>query len=443
MENIGGVALMSLLIPFLATTLLAVEALAQGERDGPVRAYLATAVSYLVCLSLEVAFFAATFVAYLPERYLITMLPPLFLGLCLWLARGASRPIWILLGVVCASVVAVGTISPDDLFAAVGTHDLLTTLSFRGLVDGIGDGTTRAAVIGVTVVASAAFVLVPARRARMLVIALATGLALISIGASREIARESRLEEAKAFGEAEPEWIDAAAKGEKVALLNTGDREWPIIPRTVFWNRRVTTVARLPARTGSGAMPQVRVDPGMDGILRTEDGGTLEEPLVAAPAGVTLDGTPVAVGAPTSAASNLVLWRVIAPARLESVVSGLGANGDFAGSVYVTVYACGPGRLELTLIGKSGGPLRSAPTGSRSGRLWRPRAASGRVPSPHPRRVEEPRSASSSSLRRGWWARPGSPSNTKPDLERCRSWRPSGGELVGAASSDLDRALER
>jgi hypothetical protein len=38
-------------------------------------------------------------------------------------------------------------------------------------------------------------------------------------------------------------------------------------------------------------------------------------------------------------------------------VAGLGAGGDFAGPVYVTVYACGPGRLELTLLGKSGGPI--------------------------------------------------------------------------------------
>jgi hypothetical protein len=215
----------------------------------------------------------------------------------------------------------------------------------------------RAGIIGVTVVASAAFALVPARRIRVLVIALATGLALISIGASREIGRHSRLEEAKAFGNAEPDWIDAAAKDEKVALLNTGDREWPIFPRTVFWNRRVTTVAQFPRAPGSGAMPQVRVDPGTDGILHTADGGTLEEPLVAAPSGVALAGTPVAVGIPTSGATNLVLWRVTSPARLDSVVSGVAANGDFASSVYITVYACGPGRLELTLLGKSGGPV--------------------------------------------------------------------------------------
>jgi hypothetical protein len=45
------------------------------------------------------------------------------------------------------------------------------------------------------------------------------------------------------------------------------------------------------------------------------------------------------------------------PARLESLTVGLGANGDFEGSVYVTVYACGRGRLELTLLGKSGRPI--------------------------------------------------------------------------------------
>ena len=228
---------------------------------------------------------------------------------------------------MCASLVAVATISPDQLFATLGTHDLLTTLPLRDLADGAGERMTRAGVVGVAVAASAAFVLVPARRTGLLVIALATGLALISIGASREVARQSRIEEAKAFGTAEPDWIDAASGGAKVALLNTGDREWPIIPRTEFWNRRVTTVARFPRAHDSGAMPQVRVDPGMDGILRTDDGGTIDEPLVVAPAGMVLDGAPVATGAPTAVASSLVLWRVTAPARVESVVSGLGRTG--------------------------------------------------------------------------------------------------------------------
>ena len=52
-----------------------------------------------------------------------------------------------------------------------------------------------------------------------------------------------------------------------MALLNTGDREWPIVPRTAFWNQNVTTVARLPGAPGSGAIPQTVVDPGADGVL--------------------------------------------------------------------------------------------------------------------------------------------------------------------------------
>ena len=33
-------------------------------------------------------------------------------------------------------------------------------------------------------------------------------------------------------------------------------------------------------------------------------------------------------------------------------------NGDLVGPATVRVYACGPGTLELTLIGKQGAPLR-------------------------------------------------------------------------------------
>jgi hypothetical protein len=32
-------------------------------------------------------------------------------------------------------------------------------------------------------------------------------------------------------------------------------------------------------------------------------------------------------------------------------------NGDILGQALITVYACGPGRLELTLLGKEGRPV--------------------------------------------------------------------------------------
>lgn len=353
----GGIVLVSFGIPFLATAVLAVRAAVAGERDATVRAFLATTVAYVACLVLEVAFFAASFVTYVPERYLVTTAPVLFLGLCLWLARGAPRPRVVLLPVVAGTVAVVAAVPPAQLFADVGIHDLLTTLTFFDLAAGASEAVVRTVVVGAVLVAAAAFVLVPPRRAALLAIAVAVGLAALSIGSARAIADRSRQEDVKAFGAADRDWIDQAAAGARVALLNTGDREWPIVPRTAFWNREVTTIARLQGASGSGAIPQTLVNPGTDGVLRSGDGSTMLEPLVAAPTGAFLRGEKVAEIAPTPVASGLALWRVAVPARLESLTVGLHPNGDFAGSVYVTVYACGQGRLELTLLGKSGKPI--------------------------------------------------------------------------------------
>lgn len=356
-RSAGGIVLLSFGIPFLATAVLAVRAAVVGEGDATARAFLATAVAYVAWLSLEVAFFAASFVTYVPERYLVTTAPVLSLGLCLWLARGAPRPWRVLLPVVAGAVVVVAAISPARLFADVGIHDLLTTLTFHDLAAGASDAVVRTAVVGAVLVAAAAFVLVPPRRAAVLAVAVAAGLTTLSIGSAREIAEHSRQEDVKAFGAADRSWIEDAARGSPVALLNTGDREWPTVPRTAFWNQNITTIARFPDAPGSGAIPQRVVEPGPDGILRAGDGRALSEPLVAAPTGAVLGGEKVAEIAPTPIAAGMALWRVDAPARLESVAVGLGANGDFADTVRVTVYACGPGRLELTLLGKSGAPI--------------------------------------------------------------------------------------
>ncbi len=353
----GGLVLVSCAIPLLATALLASLAFADGEPDRAVRAFVAITVAYLAWLVIQVAVFAASFVGYVPERYLVTALPLVFLGLCTWVARGAPRPWRVLVPVVAAAVAFVAAISPDRLFADAGVHDLLTTVAFRGVAENASEVVVRGAVVGAVLAGAAVVALVPRHRAGLAVVAAAAALAALSAGAAREIAWYSRQEEAKAFGTADRDWIEDAAPGQRVALLNTGDREWPIAPRTQFWNANVVAVARLPDAPGSGAIPQQVVEPGTDGVLRAGDGRLLEEPFVAAPSSVVLAGEKVAEIAPTSVAAGTGLWRVSPPARLETSVAGLGANGDFAGSVYVTVYACRTGRLELTLLGKSGAPI--------------------------------------------------------------------------------------
>ncbi len=359
----GGMFLLCFGLPLLATAVLAVQAVAAGETDPRARAYLTTTVAYVVWLIVQVALFAARYVDYVAERYLITAVPLLFLGLCLWIARGAERPIGVVASVIAAASALVATIPPVKLFVAVGAHDLLTTLPFRGWADGAGTAALRAALLAAAAAVMAAFALVPRRWAPALAALVAVGLGGLSIASARQIASMSGLEQANTFGAASPDWIDRAAPGGRTVLLNTGDRPWPALPRTAFWNSDVTTIARLLQAQGSGAIPQRVVEPRADGVLRSPDGRTLSESFVAAPTGAVVRGEKVAETPPTPVAAGLALWRVTPPARLESLAEGLGANGDFAGKVRVTVFACSRGRLELTLLGKSGGPIAISANG--------------------------------------------------------------------------------
>lgn len=353
----GGLVLVACVIPLLATAILATLAFLEKEADPARRAFVATTVAYLAWLVLQVSVFAASFVGYVPERYLITAAPLAFLGLCTWIAGGAPRPVRVVVPVGLATIAVIALVAPQRLFAIAGTHDLLTLSAFRGLAATAPDTVVRIALLAAVLTAVAAVAFVPRRWAGLLVPATALALAVLSVGSTRTVAQHSHEEDEKAFGGAPRDWIERAVPGQRVALLNTGDREWPIVPRTQFWNPNVVTLARLPDAAGSGAIPQEVVSPDADGVLRTGNGRVLEDPYVAAPAEVTLQGQQVAAIAPTSVAPGLALWRVAEPARLETIVAGLSPNGDFASPVHVTVYGCTRGRLELTLLGKSGGPI--------------------------------------------------------------------------------------
>ena len=79
-------------------------------------------------------------------------------------------------------------------------------------------------------------------------------------------------------------------------------------------------------------------------------------PYAVIPSTVTLDGERVALTPPTEIAPGLGLWRVAEPLRLVSRVGGTTPVGDFRRAT-VVVYRCGPGVLEVDLLGKVGAPV--------------------------------------------------------------------------------------
>jgi hypothetical protein len=144
-----------------------------------------------------------------------------------------------------------------------------------------------------------------------------------------------------------------------------------------FWNERITSVARVPGGKVAGPIPTRLVSPRFDGLLFDTRGRPLSRGLVAASSAMTLVGEELAGYGPAADLPGLTLWRVQPPARLSTWSSGVKPNGDLLGTARVTAFDCASGRLELTLLGKQGLPVRfrvdGKPAGEiavRPGRVW-------------------------------------------------------------------------
>jgi hypothetical protein len=105
-------------------------------------------------------------------------------------------------------------------------------------------------------------------------------------------------------------------------------------------------------------MPQYVIVPKPDGRVDTPGSKAIE--YLAAPANVAVVGDRVVDVPGAEDQPGISLWRVEQPVRLRQRVIGMRPNGDLYGgeSALIKVFACGPGRLELTLLGKQGLPTR-------------------------------------------------------------------------------------
>ena len=118
-----------------------------------------------------------------------------------------------------------------------------------------------------------------------------------------------------------------------------------------------------------------------DGRLVAAGDREVDSTAVAAPTGVSVVGEQVAETRASFEQPGMVLWRVDSPLRLSRRIVGLRPNGDLhpKESARIEVFACGPGRLELTLLGKEGLPTRVrlgdevvAEYAIPAGKVWRP-----------------------------------------------------------------------
>lgn len=340
-------------LPLLATATLVVVAGLRGEADPRVRAFLAATTAYIALLVGQVSLFAVDYLDHVSERYLLTAVPALFLGLAVWIDRGAPRPTFVAVPLAVAAVALVATVPPSRVGTTASAHDTLTVLPLAQLLAPAGNE-LRAVLVACTLVAAAAFLLVPRRLLPAALAALGVALLGISLAAAREIDRLSGLERAHDFGAAESTWVDDAGAGAAL-LFDTGEQPSTSIARLAFWNRSIRELVRL-EDVPKQALPQVPVGIRRDGALTNQAEAEVSAPWAVMPAGITVAGERVALSPATEVAPGSGLWRVAEPLRLVSRATGFTPIGDFQKAA-VVVYRCGAGRLEVTLLGKDGAPV--------------------------------------------------------------------------------------
>ena len=348
--HVGAVAVMTFVLPLLATVVLVIAAAARGERDPVQRAFLATTGAYVPILTAQVAVFAVDHLDHVGERYLITALPPLMLGFVIWIRQDATLPRWISAAVAGAAVLLVAAVPPERVASASSVHDVLTVLPLSGTF-GLDGNELRAVLVGAALAAGVAFMLLP-RRARVGAAAvLAAALLVLSVPAGREIELLSGVERAHDLGSIAPTWIDDAGAAEAL-LFDTGEQPSTSIPRLTFWNRSITELVRLEG-VPEQALPQKPVRIRSDGALVDAAGSEVDARYAVVPSTVALGGERVTSAPQTEIAPGSTLWMVDEPLRLVSRSGGFTPVGDFRKAT-VVVYRCGSGRLELDLLRKEG-----------------------------------------------------------------------------------------
>ena len=375
----GAVVILTVGVPLVALGVLAWELLRGRESDHGVRALVATALAYLVVTVVEVGVFASRFVEHVTERQLLSVAPPVFVAFAVWLRRGMPRPQPVT-SVIAIAVAASALLLPvERITTRAAAADALSTVPLEYLRRAVSEVTFETIYAG----AAAAFllfaVLAPRRAAPVIAGIVAVALAAGSLVASHELRQRSQFDRFTLFGGASPSWLDASgASG--VSYLETGDRIWPSLWHHMFWNRSITGVVRLQTAESPGVVPQRVVSLRDDGVLVDGGGDTVEAVQLVMPSTVLTAGEQV-TAIPPSTEPGMTLWNVESPVRVLQRVRGLQPNGDLYGgqTARIEVFGCGPGELQLTLLGKQGDPTRIwlgprllAERAIPPGTVWRP-----------------------------------------------------------------------
>jgi hypothetical protein len=376
----GAVVLLTIGIPLVALGILGWETVRGREQDVGVRALVATTVAYLVVTVVEVGAFASRFVEHITERQLLSVAPPVFIVFAVWLRRGIPRP-QPATSVIAIAIAASALLLPiERITTRAAAADSLSTIPLEQLRRHVSEPTFEAGYAAIAALVLLLAVFVPRRAAPILAGIVACSLAACSVVASREIRDRSRADRESTFAGASVGWLDESRAGD-VTLFVTGDRLWPSTWHHLFWNTSIANVVRLRGAESPGVAPQQVVSPRPDGTLVDAAGDPIDASRLAVPSTVTPAGELITSLPPSGEQPGMALWLLDRPARLLQRITGLRPNGDVHGGdqARIDVFGCGPGELQLTILGKQGLATRIRSQGRTlaeravpPGEIWRP-----------------------------------------------------------------------
>ena len=291
--------------------------------DRRLRVFAAAVASLSVWLVLEVAAFASQYSHRVEERNLFYLAPLFLIALLAWIERGQPRPPRAAIAAAGVAAALPGAIPFLSLLNITSQSDTVGLQPWWYLGDGLaGRNSVALVAVLVSLALGAAFLWLPPRHAPLLPVLVVLGFLATWLPLQLWTHSFPRLA-SSAYNQgvgAQRSWIDAAVgRDAHVGILWSGGNALGVWENE-FWNRSIDRVYDLGQARLPGDMPEVRVTANRStGVLHDAHGRELADTYVLTSSAVALVGKEIA----SDTAKRLVLYRVTAPARTATQITGL------------------------------------------------------------------------------------------------------------------------
>jgi hypothetical protein len=336
-RSLADLSLATGMFPVAALIVLMGLSLLRGAPGKVERAFLATAVAAIAGITLQVSLFSSSFAFRIEERNMFCVFPLLFIGLAMWLHRGAARRPWPLALVAAAAPAAAVIFALPlrqllDIGILSDTFGLIPLLRLSQILSG-GIGAVELLLTLAAIASALVFVLLPARLTALLPLSMAVFFVLSTYAVHGTIRDYAANLQAATSG-ADRTWVDQAVGGDKPVDYIYGGEDNPSAEasglwQAEFWNRSLDDVYNIGI---APPYPLIEVSAPLDrGTGRIQAAMPLDQFVVAAER-LGIAGRVVARH------GQLGLYRIDRPARVRMTLEGVHADGWTGDAAALTQY---------------------------------------------------------------------------------------------------------